>query len=72
MCLTAQALKASFCIRLNKAQGVPRLLVHSLHPLVLLSHDVSPFVPDFVPLFSPGLEGSGVEKMLLEKKKIKR
>lgn len=36
--------------------------------LVLLSHDIGPFVPDFAPLFSPGLEGSWVEKMLSMKK----
>ena len=39
--------------------------IHSI--LVLISHHVSPFVPDFIPLFRPGLEGSWVEKMLSKK-----
>lgn len=63
MCVTAEVLKASICVHLKTAEGVPRLLVLFPLPLllllpVLLSHDVSTFVPDFVPLFSPGLEGS--------------
>lgn len=56
VCLTAEALKASFNIRLS-----------TIHSILIQSHDVSTLVPDFAPLFRPGLESSRVEKMLLMK-----
>lgn len=60
--LTAEGI---ICIHLNIAHGAP--CCSSTH-FILLSHDIGPFVPDFAPLFSPGLEGSWVEKMLSMKK----
>lgn len=49
-CLTAEALKALFYIRLS-----------TIHSVLVQSHDVGTFVPHFVPLFRPGLESSRVE-----------
>lgn len=60
--LTAEGI---ISIHLNIAHGAPRC--SSTH-FILLSHDIGSFVPDFAPLFSPGLEGSWVEKMLSMKK----
>lgn len=68
MCLTAEGI---ILCPSQYSQGNSSLSRPSIHSVPLpLSHDIGPFVPDFVPLFSPRLESSGVEKMLLKSRDL--